>query len=160
MELELWRYSGGADATLGFLMRWRVSTWEFACFICEDEHRNEKVHGETRIPAGRYKLGLRHAGGMSSRYELNYPRTHRGMIQLLDVPGFEWIYIHIGNDDDDTLGCLLTGEERHERSRSVGRSRAAYERIYPEIADAIETVGAWLTVRDCDRMQPPHPPNG
>ncbi|MEE9393729.1 MAG: DUF5675 family protein [Planctomycetota bacterium] len=157
MDLELWRYNGGTDATLGFLMVARVASWQFACFTCEDEHRAQKVHGETRIPAGRYQIKLRTEGGRHARYKTAFPLSHVGMLWLQDVPGFEWVYIHIGNDDDDTLGCILVGEDRNETLRNVQRSRTAYSRIYREIAAAVEREGVWITVRDLDRPQLPHP---
>lgn len=158
MELELWRYSGGADATLGLLMVQHETTRELLCFTCEDEFRTVKVDGETRIPAGRYKIEFRESGGMHARYNVAFPKMHKGMLWLRDVPGFTWAYIHIGNDDDDTLGCILVAEDRNESTRSIQRSRHAYERIYPDIAAAIESgEGAWITIYDLDRPRFPAP---
>ncbi len=149
MELELWRYSGGEKATLGFLMLNRGDTWENLCFTCEDEHRAEKVRGETRIPEGRYEIRLRTEGGFHPRYLTRYPRMHKGMLWLQDVPGFSWIYIHPGNDEDDTNGCILVGWGRNEMARTLSQSRRAYEYVYPIIANAIET-GERVWIRVCD----------
>ena len=157
MELECWRYSGGVEATLGLLMLRGVETWELLCFVCEDEHRREKVRGETRIPAGRYQIELRDMGGMHSRYAARFGPWHYGMLWLRHVPGFSFAYIHIGNDDDDTEGCLLVGEGRDETARSVRQSTNAYKRIYPRIVTAIGAEGAWITIRDLDRAVLPVP---
>ena len=81
----------------------------FQCFGLEDEYRIEKVASETRIPPGTYKMGVRMVGGFHQRYTAKFPLTHKGMLQVLDVPGFEYILIHIGNSDKDTAGCLLVG---------------------------------------------------
>ena len=159
MELEVWRYSGGADATLGLLMQPRPDTWELLCFTCEDEHRERKVAGETRIPAGRYAIELRTTGGMHSRYLARFGSNwHHGMLWLRHVPGFTWAYIHIGNDDDDTEGCILVGEGRDEFSRTIQQSTNAYKRIYPKLVRAIAREGAWITIRDLDRPALPTPP--
>jgi len=155
VELELWRYSGGVDATLGFLML-RGSTWEFLCHIVEDEYRAEKIMAETRIPAGRYEIKFRDEGRMASDYRHRYGPIHHGMLWLQDVPNFEWIYIHTGNDDDDSAGCLIVGEKAEQIGRSVSQSRVAYQRIYTRIAYAIEIEeGAWITIRDLDRLPAP-----
>ena len=36
---------------------------KFLAYTLEDEYREEKVYGETRIPNGTYELGLRKVGG-------------------------------------------------------------------------------------------------
>lgn len=82
-------------------------TW--AGFTCEDEYREEKVSGETRIPAGAYEIKLRTAGGMHKRYTEKFGERHHGMLWLQDVPGFEWIYIHPGNTPAHSHGCILVG---------------------------------------------------
>ena len=55
MKLELKRFSGQSDTTLGLMF----VDGEFECFTLEDEYRAEKVKGETRIPAGTYKVEKR-----------------------------------------------------------------------------------------------------
>ena len=39
----------------------------FLAYTLEDEQRDVKVYGETRIPAGTYKLKLRTVGGFHTR---------------------------------------------------------------------------------------------
>lgn len=153
MELELLRLSSQADSTLGVLSEVSAGR-RFLCFTLEDEHRTAKVMNETRIPAGRYALTLRREGGFHQRYAAQYPDLHRGMLWLRDVPGFEWVLIHTGNTDDDTAGCILVGDSAAQNlteAGSIGASRAAYRRVYPGIAAALERGEAvWLTVVDHD----------
>jgi len=68
--------------------------------ILEDRVRpdGEKVFGETAIPAGNYKIIVDY----SPKFKKNVPH-------ILDVPGFDGIRIHPGNDAEDTEGCLLPG---------------------------------------------------
>ncbi len=127
MKISLLRYKNGDDSTGGLL----YADGLFHCYTCEDEYRKEKVEGETRIPAGTYEIKLRKEGGMHGRYGKKFP-WHRGMLWLQDVPNFEWVYIHIGNDDDDTLGCILVGELPNSADNyeaSVSRSTDAYKRL-------------------------------
>jgi hypothetical protein len=52
MELRVIRMYSQDDFTLGALYLESKEGREFLCFTLEDEHRDEKVMGETRIPAG------------------------------------------------------------------------------------------------------------
>lgn len=65
----------------------------------EDEARKVKVYGETRIPAGKYRLTVT----MSGHFK-------RMLISVNDVPGFSGIRWHSGNTEADTLGCLILGD--------------------------------------------------
>ena len=151
MELEILRDRGKPDASLGVLFE-VTDTRELLCFTLEDEARAEKVRGETRIPAGRYRILFRNEGGMTRHYAVRFPRTHRGMLWLQDVPGFKWVYFHIGNTDDDTNGCVLVGETRDEQRMEVYDSGLAYVKIYEPIADAIQRgEQVWVTIEDYDK---------
>ena len=71
MKLEVIRYSSQKDSTLGMLFDVTKGR-KFLCFTLEDEKRRTKVKGETRIPAGTYKLKLRKEGGYHGRYVKKY----------------------------------------------------------------------------------------
>ena len=60
------------------------------------------------------------------------------MLWLQDVEGFEWVYIHIGNTDNDSLGCILVNNSVNSDNFKGSFSRDAYKRIYSKIADKIE----------------------
>ncbi len=117
MELTVLRYASGEESTLGLL----YIDKKFACYTLEDEHRDVKVMGETRIPAGRYQVKLRTEGSHHLRYQQKFPDIHKGMLHVTNVPNFQWILIHIGNDDDDTAGCLLVGDTSVSNINQDGR---------------------------------------
>ena len=77
---------------------------------------------------------------------------NKGMLWVRDVPGFEYILIHIGNDDDDSAGCLLVGDSQTQnitKSGFLGSSTDAYRRIYPPIADVLVNGGqVTITYKD------------
>ena len=106
MKLKVIRYHSTEDYTLGMLLNVSKGV-EFLAYTLEDEHRDVKVKGETRIPAGRYQVTLRTEGGFHSKYSEKYKEMHKGMLWLRDVPGFEYILIHTGNTDEHTAGCLF-----------------------------------------------------
>ena len=139
-RLRLYRYASGIDDTLGLLFDMSDGWPEFLCYTLEDEHREEKVYGETCIPAGTYQILLRTEGGFHQRYSSRFAGIHRGMLWLQGVPGFDHILLHVGNDDDDTAGCILVGDRATSnvtKDGTVGASVQAYRRIYDPVATAI-----------------------
>jgi hypothetical protein len=147
MELELLRIDSQENVTIGGL--YLLAPRKFLCFTLEDEARDVKVAGETRIPAGRYQIKLRTEGQFHQRYSMRFPSFHRGMLWLQDVPNFEYILIHIGNGGDDTAGCVLVGDTALPRVQQIGGSEVAYRRIYPPIAEVLLAGReAWITVRE------------
>ena len=141
MQLEVVRFSSQKDSTLGLLFEVTDKKREFLCYTLEDEYRDDKVMHETRIPAGTYEITLRTVGGFNSRYSDRFADIHKGMLWVRDIPGFEYILIHCGNDDDDTSGCLLLGNTQTENLISdgfVGSSSVAYKRVYTKVADVLE----------------------
>ena len=150
MQLEVLRVSSGTDSTNGLLFllenhcnetdgSWVERT--FLCYTLEDEYRKEKVNGETRIPAGTYNLGFRKVGGYTQKYAKKFPKIHKGMLHVLDVPGFEYILIHCGNTDDDSAGCILVGDTSQQnisKEGFIGNSTTCYRRVYPIICNALE----------------------
>ena len=159
LKLQVLRYSSGRTSSLGLLFD-ITDKRKFLAFTLEDRFREEKVKAETRIPAGTYGLQLRTEGGFHERYLKKFKSSlHKGMLHVQNVPGFEYILIHSGNDEDDTAGCLLVGNQTH--ANNTGRSKGkvldsvqAYKRIYPPIADALadgKTVG--IEYIDYDEMR-------
>jgi len=148
MHLEVLRYNTTRDSTLGVL----YINGRFEAYTCEDTYRFEKVDGETRIPPGTYEVRLRNEGGMTAQYGKRFPAIHRGMLWLQGVPGFTYVYIHIGNDAGDSHGCVLVGDAPNSATESAGfvsGSGKTYRRIYPPIADDIESgAGVQITIRD------------
>ncbi len=141
MQLEVVRFSSQKDSTLGLLFEVTDAKRKFLCYTLEDEYRDDKVMHETRIPAGTYEITLRTVGGFNSRYSDRFADIHKGMLWVRDIPGFEYILIHCGNDDDDTSGCLLLGNTQTENLMSdgfVGSSSVAYKRVYTKVADVLE----------------------
>ena len=142
MNLEVLRFSSQKDSTNGALFDVTGGIRKFLCYTLEDEYREEKVSGETRIPAGTYRITLRTTGGFHGRYVKKYGDMHKGMLWVRDVPNFEYILIHTGNTDEHTAGCLLLGDSQQANFGSsngmVGSSVNAYKRVYPAIAKALQ----------------------
>ena len=153
MELEVIRFSSGTDSTNGILLEldkyapaphaegFRCKR-KFLAYTLEDEYRDKKKYGETRIPNGTYKLDLRKTGGYHQKYSKRFKDIHVGMLHVTNVPGFEYILIHCGNTDEHTAGCLLVGDSQENNQITkdgfIGKSTQAYKRIYPRIAEAID----------------------
>lgn len=136
MTLELLRFNDNKESTIGLLFL----NGTFFCYTLEDEHRDVKVRGETRIPEGTYKLGLRKE---DTPLTLSYRKKHpffKHHIEVLNVPNFSGIYIHPGNNDAHTDGCILTGnivynnrKEKGMLGDSVSAWKELYEILYPHL---------------------------
>ena len=142
MEVVVKRFADNGDTTMGILYIDGV----FQCFTIEDEERAIKVKGETRVPNGKYNLGLRNSGGYNNRYRGKYPSIHKGMLCVYneenwiiktDDMSFQYILIHTGNTDEHTAGCLLLNDGVSKKFRGSS-SVDAYKRIYPKIAAAVQ----------------------
>lgn len=149
MEIKTIRYSSAKNDTLSIM----TIDCAFACYVLEDEFRNKKVFGETRIPAGRYEIKFRTEGGFHQRYLSKFGEDfHKGMLEIQDVPEFQYILIHIGNKDTDTAGCLLVGNTVNNnqiKDGFLGSSTQAYRHIYPIIANALlEDEQVFITIEE------------
>ena len=149
MKIRVDRYLSDEETTLSRV----YVNGEFECYGLEDEYREVKVKGETRIPAGEYKITPRIIGGFNNRYEKRYPDMHKGMLCVRDVPNFEYILIHTGNNDDHTAGCLLIGSTVQETvgEMRVWGSRKAYVKFYPKVIDAARSANLFIEYLDLDR---------
>lgn len=112
---------------------------QFICYGLEDIPRAKKIPGSTSIPLGMYPLGFNKDGGMNGNYYDRFPKLHRGMIEIKDIPGFSYIYIHIGNTHKETAGCLLVGTGyvfEHEEYLLL-QSVTAYKKLYALLVDLL-----------------------
>jgi hypothetical protein len=117
------------------------------CYTCEDEKREQKVMHETRIPAGTYEIKLRTFGGHHEKYKVKFT-FHRGMLWLQDVPGFKDILIHIGNDDDDSSGCILVGMSADLVKGYLSQSTVAYKKLYQKVIAELEKGKVFIEIKD------------
>jgi hypothetical protein len=165
MQLHLLRFSTANESTCGLLFVNGV----FAVFTLEDGPTPNpyglKVPGETRIPAGKYKVVVQRAGRLHKKYTDLFPGMHKGMLFLKDVPGFSGIAFHMGNEVDHTDGCILLADSitsNAEYPATAQNSRSGYTRFYKQVIDAaiagdleleVSDRGPWSTVDEPPRSE-------
>lgn len=142
MEILVKRQTESSEWTQGQLFLDGI----LECFTNEDQAQPQKVMHETRIPAGRYKVILRTFGGHHEKYKVKFPEFHKGMLQIVDVPGFRDILFHIGNTDDDSSGCILVGKSF--TGGKLVHSTLAYIDFYKKVVKAASEGRLWVTVKD------------
>lgn len=148
----LQRLSGLDDSSYGVLFD--NDTKQQIAFVIEDEKRDIKVKGETRVPSGTYGIKKREVlSPLTKKYrnKFEYFDYH---LELQDVSGFENIYIHIGNFERNTDGCLLVNNGvRLQNGDWVGiDSTSCYEEVYKKISKDLESGKVFITVFDEDRI--------
>lgn len=133
MELILKRKYRTPDYTVGKL----YVDGKYFCDTLEDKVRDltkeNKVPGQTAIPAGRYDVVV----NISPRFKRKLPR-------LLNVPGFEGILIHRGNSAKDTSGCILVGENK-EKGKVIDSTR--YELRLTEMIERVQADGKQIAIQ-------------
>lgn len=137
MKLTLIRYNHDKESTQGIL----AVDGKFQCHTLEDQRQAVKVSGETRIPDGTYAIGWRNAlTPMTERYQKRFSWFYRHL-HLKNVPGFTNIYLHIGNTDADTDGCILVADtvfnDPNHYNSTLGKSTQAFTRLYGKIGLAL-----------------------
>ena len=140
MNLILTRFSDNGKSTLGLLHH--KETGKFLNYTLEDEFRAVKVKGETRIPAGYYELKIRKEDTpLTIKHRASYGAWFKYHIEVTGVPNFQGIYLHAGNDDTHTDGCLLIGNTQNNHNTvqgsplgsSTAGTKTVYELVYPEL---------------------------
>lgn len=156
----LQRYSDNGNSTQGLLFEildgMLKPVWFSHCL--EDEHRDKKVMHETRIPAGRYELKIRkedtpltiaHRKSYNKGYAKKWFTYH---IEIVGIDGFKDVYIHAGNRERDTSGCLLLNDtannhmiEAGDMARSIQAIKRFYDKVYPHLEEGGQ---AFIDIRD------------
>lgn len=143
------RFSGQKDDTLG--LYFIDDKW--FCFCLEDEKRDAKVKGETRIPAGTYELKINRSDTpLTLKYREKYD-WFKYHIQIMNVTGFDNIYIHIGNTEKHTDGCHILGDTCNSnifKNGFIGESTNAFHRFYDKVYPVLEKGAEKVHIRIID----------
>ena len=136
IDCLLLRSDFGDEFTLGTF----CFAGKFLGFTCEDKDRHmesggAKVHGETAIPRGYYRMTV----SMSNRFKKLMP-------EIKDVPGFSGVRIHGGNTHEDTEGCPLLGAIK--TTNGVRDCKEVNAKLI-KLIQGVEAAGdeCWLVVR-------------
>lgn len=106
------------------------------CDVLEDKDRDltsgmptteiykRKTYGQTAIPYGRYEVRLTYSPKYATR---PWAAKYKGLIpEIMEVPGFSNVRLHVGNSSADTSGCPLCGENKVV-GRLVNSTQAFYD---------------------------------
>ena len=86
---------------------------------------NWKLPHMTAIPKGTYEVGYTYS-----------PKFDQKMPELLNVPGFTGVRIHVGNTAEDTDGCILVGQS-WAGTDSIRDSKSAFLLVNNQIQTAV-----------------------
>ena len=132
LELKVLRTTFTNNSTIGDL----YIDERYHCHTLEDVVRagNVKVDGATAIPSGRYEVIM----NFSNRFKKTMPL-------LLNVAGFDGIRIHKGNTAEDTLGCILVGENKGVDL--IGNCTPVYDKLIETINKVYPQGKVFVSVR-------------
>lgn len=132
MELAVKRHQSAGTYTPGELF----IDGKFFCSTLEDldrgltqdmsigEIQSRKIHGETAIPRGTYRITLDVESPKFSQYPFYMEVCGGRLPRLLNVPGFEGVLIHVADGwkkDKLLQGCIGIGERQPDGSLLKGK---------------------------------------
>ena len=98
--------------------------------------KQRKVYGETAIPTGTYTIAM---NVTSPKYSASawYWQLCKGKVpRLMNVPGWEGVLIHTGNNALQTYGCILVG--KNTKVGQLTESKATFKALYKEMKKAYD----------------------
>lgn len=145
MKLVLDRIFKGKDYTIGKL----YVDGKYLCDTLEDIDRglkqtdsletikSTKVYGETAIPTGVYTITI---DTVSPKFKDRiWAKPYNGKLpRFMDVPGYEGVLIHVGNKPEDTLGCILVGDNKIKGQ--VVNSTARFNQLMTKLQKASDRI--------------------
>jgi hypothetical protein len=93
-KLTVFRQYSSSTCTSGYL----AVNGTIKCYTLERPWK-DNMQNVSSIPAGTYAANLR------------YDHSDHWRVELVGVPGRTNVQIHIGNQPDQTLGCILVGQK-------------------------------------------------
>lgn len=152
MKFILQRLNDNGNSTIGTL---HYAGGRLFSFTLEDQHQDIKVKGETRIPANIYELKIRKEDTpLTIKHRTAYGIWFKYHIEITGIPNFTGVYVHAGNDEKHTEGCLLLGDtllnnevfEKNHLATSTQAVQRFYEKVYPILEAGKEKV--FIEIRD------------
>lgn len=141
MKLKLKRLKNNGDTTIG-----KITSYLYEAHTLEDEPREIKVKGETRIPAGIYEIKERKLlSPLTKHYRKRYD-WFKWHLELQDVPNFDYVYIHVGNDHEDTEACILVGYQQGDWK--IWESTEAFRDLYFLVVGALQNGRVFIEIED------------
>ena len=144
---RVYRLNDNCESTIGALTKENG----LFCYTLEDEYRKKKVKGDTRILEGVYQIKFREELSPKTKAYRSRHNWFTWHLELQDVPDFKNVYIHYGNDDDDTDGCILVGDVLNNNSIKdgfIGESRNAFQRLYLDMKNHLNKGVVFLSIHD------------
>lgn len=149
MNLNLYRFSDDQECTLGIMF----VNGTYQCYTLEDKYNPVKIKHHTRIPSGTYQIKKRLVlSDKTKRYRNKYDWFDYHL-ELQDVPDYQYVYIHVGNKEDDTSGCILVGNgqtsNKFMNSGSITNSAVAFKTLYLAVTNALNSgEDVYITITD------------
>ena len=147
MNLILQRMAKRDDSSYGVIFH----EGDHQCFTIEDEQREVKVKGETRISSARYEIMFRkESTPLTKKYRKKFDWfTYH--LELQDVYNFTNVYVHIGNYERNTDACLLVNQGVSEVDGEFqgSNSTGAYTKFYKLVSNALNRgERVYIDIRD------------
>lgn len=113
MELILKRNIYSAVSTIGELYFLENNKLKLLCNTLENSVK--PIDEKPCIPIGKYNIKITY----SPHFKVEMP-------ELIDVPNYTGVRIHIGNSQKDTAGCILVGEYQSSKPDWISNSTYHY----------------------------------
>ena len=131
------RFSDDGATTVGLL----YLNGHFYCYTLEDTYHAQKIADNTRIPAGTFSVDFNRADTpLTLKYRNHFPDWFTYHLEIMNVPGFQGVYIHSGGDHNDTSGCLLVSNRLTIDANNTffTNSQTTFKQLYQYLKETLD----------------------
>lgn len=152
MDITLKRIAKKQSYTIGKL----YVDGKYVCDTIEDTDRGldqkqdleyiqrNKKYGITAIPTGKYEVLMDVKSPKYSTINFYKINANNGCVpRLKNVPGWDGVLIHCGNTAENSLGCIIVGQ-----NKAVGKvlnSQETFKKLYKILQTAKDTI--YITIQ-------------
>ena len=79
---------------------------------------------------------------LTKKYRAKYPDWFRKHLHITNIPGFTSVYLHVGNNEKHTAGCVLVADQAYLDPKDFASTQSysiqGFKDFYLRVCDALD----------------------